>query len=464
MPAVLWALEAALIGCLLAWRYAGLRGLRPRWAAWMLIFASGTAGGIGISSALFFVCRLITTDPLLPMALEILAAAWVLFDLYRRRARAKHTPIKPSAWPFVLAAFLVIALALDTLVISAAWTAIPHGNWDAWAIWNLRARFLAGPATADRAWSPMIEYEHPEYPLLVSGFIARCWTFAGLMTQAAPMAASYLFFLAMLAFGAGGLAVLRDSRLGLLFALALAGTPLIVLEVPAQYADITLACYFMAAIVTMLLDRPALAGLFAGMAAWTKDEGAMFLLIFFLVLAILRREKAKPALAGAAPFVALLVFYKSVLARGTPSLFAQSVPGLAQRLGDPHRYAVVFQAIIGQLKDMFVLGWYHPLWPLLILAVGLGFARAHLRDLLFAGAITAALCVLYFFVYIGTGRDLNWHLSTSLYRLTLHVWPCLMLTVFVALRSVGQPAFLSEPEPSPPPPPVRKKSHKRRAS
>ena len=44
MAAVLWALEAVAIGCLLAWRFAGLRELRPRWAAALLLF--GCVGGL----------------------------------------------------------------------------------------------------------------------------------------------------------------------------------------------------------------------------------------------------------------------------------------------------------------------------------------------------------------------------------------------------------------------------------
>ena len=58
--------------------------------------------------------------------------------------------------------------------MSGAWENNPQGNWDAWSIWNLRARFLAaGGIVAHRAWSPLLSSTHPEYPLLTSAFVAR---------------------------------------------------------------------------------------------------------------------------------------------------------------------------------------------------------------------------------------------------------------------------------------------------
>jgi hypothetical protein len=43
-------------------------------------------------------------------------------------------------------------------------------------------------------------------------------------------------------------------------------------------------------------------------------------------------------------------------------------------------------------------------------------------------------CVTGFFVYVLTGRDLRWHLAASLNRLFVQAWPCLIVTLFAALR------------------------------
>src|SRR5437660_1023992 len=145
------------------------------------------------------------------------------------------------------------------------WAANPFGNWDAWSIWNLHARFLAaGGEFASRAWSSMPE-AHPEYPLLVSAFVARCWAFGNTTSIAVPIATSYLFLLALVAMATGGMALLRSQSLGLLLGLGLLGTPTLLHEVPSQYADIPLACYLAGALVFLLLNRPILAGVLASM-------------------------------------------------------------------------------------------------------------------------------------------------------------------------------------------------------
>jgi hypothetical protein len=79
-------------------------------------------------------------------------------------------------------------------------------------------------------------------------------------------------------------------------------------------------------------------------------------------------------------------------------------------------------------------GWYHPLLPILVLAVTLGFDRERRRDTLFVLSIAAALLAGYFGIYIITTNDLRWQLDTSLYRLLVQVWPIVVIGVFLALR------------------------------
>ncbi len=90
--------------------------------------------------------------------------------------------------------------------------------------------------------------------------------------MAVPAATSYIFFLSLIAMVGGGIMALRGMALGLAAALVLACTPALLREVPAQYADVPVACYMAGALVFVLLDRPWMAGALAGFAAWTKDE------------------------------------------------------------------------------------------------------------------------------------------------------------------------------------------------
>src|SRR5262245_40880453 len=68
----------------------------------------------------------------------------------------------------------------------------PHGWWDAWGNWNLRARFLFRGETH---WTDVLSpyLAHPDYPLLLPGFVAREWKAIGSDTIGVPAAVAFLF-------------------------------------------------------------------------------------------------------------------------------------------------------------------------------------------------------------------------------------------------------------------------------
>ncbi|MGA2119128.1 MAG: hypothetical protein ABSH56_30800 [Bryobacteraceae bacterium] len=450
MTGLVWALEAVLLGCLLVCRFSDLPAIRPAWARLLLIFGAGAAGGIGLVSYLFFLVGVLLGLPVAAIVLELALLAWAAFEVYRRRV-----PVVPSGVDsvrpllfWVAGGSLFLGLALAASAAWTGWDANPQGNWDAWAIWNLRARFLAAPAgLARRAWSPVLgATTHAEYPLLLSSFIGRCWAFGHSFATLVPAATSAIFFLALIALAAGAVAVLRGPTLGLLAALVLVSTPSLLHEIPAQYADVPLACYIAGAIVFALLRRPVLAGIFAGFGAWTKDEGLLFLVVFLAAAAVFRRREALAAIAGALPAAAILTFFKVWLARGNGSLLSTSLPGAGHRIFDIGRYGTVIAAFGRGFLDM-AQGWYHPILPLVVLAAALRFDRERRRDAAFSGAIGAALLMGYFGVYVLTQNDLVWQLQTSLDRLLVQIWPVLVLTAMVALR-VPEAAVLAEPAPA----------------
>jgi len=446
---LIWVVEAILLGCLLVNRFAGLSVVRPAWARWSLICGAGAAVGIGLTSVLFFFCGSLLGMRAAALGIEVAVLAWAGYEVFRRRAPAPQ-PAKKKQTPllvYIAAIGLLVALAMATAAIATSWDANPQGDWDAWAIWNLRARFLAsGGALAQRAWSPVLgRSTHAEYPLLLSSFVARSWAFSHSFSTAVPAATSYAFFLALIALVAGGIAALRGPVLGLLAALALASTPALLHQVPSQYADMPLACYFAGAIVFALLDRPILAGIFAGCAAWTKDEGVLFLAVILAVTAALKRRAVLATLAGAAPAAAVAVIFKMWLARGNAGLLSTSLPGAGKRLADAGRYGVTLAAFGREFTGMGV-GWYHPVLPLIALAVVLRFDRERRRDAAYCGALVGFLLLGYFGVYILTNNDLTWLLQSSLNRVLVQVWPVLVLAGFVALR-VPQSAVIVKPVP-----------------
>ena len=447
MTEALWALAAVALGIALVYRFGRCAAFEPRWAAWLLMLGAGAAAGMGLTSCLFFVCRLAAPAvPRLSLFAELAALAWLGYEIRRTRGVATaSTPAASSPFTPLLMAAALLALAIVTGAMAGAWDANPQGGWDAWSIWNLRARFLAAPGGLPaRAWSPLLSWTHPEYPLLLSGFVARCWVYAGSTSDAAPIATGYLFFLALLAVLVGGVAVWRGRALGIAAGLILLGSPSLLHEAPSQYADIPLACYFAGAILFALLDRPWMAGLFAGLAAWTKDEGALFLLVFLAAVAILRGGRLRAAAAGALPGALLLTIFKFALAPRASTFFGQGGSAMAARLFDSVR---IGQTLTGFGHEVSAMGvqWYHPALPLLALAAALRFDRARRADLLFAGSIAAAMLAGYFAIFLITPFDLAWQLQTSLYRLLAQVWPCVLIAAFAILRA-PESAAIPAPE------------------
>jgi hypothetical protein len=446
VTAVAWLFFAVALGCAMVYRFGRLREFEPRWAAALLVFGAGTAAGIGVTSCLFFVCRVaVPRIPKLSLFVEAAILVWLVYEICRKRERVARTGAavrSPFTLPLALA--MIVALVVATSAMADGWEANPQGGWDAWSIWNLRARFLAEGTQPQRAWAPELTWTHPEYPLLTSAFIARCWTYAGSIGDAAPIATSYLFFIALIAILAGGLAAWRGRSLGLLCGLVLLGSPSFLHEVIAQYADIPLACYLAAATMFLLLDRPLVAGLFAGLAAWTKDEGILFLVVFLTVIAIMRRKHIWQVAAGAIQGAALTAVFKLALAPRVSVIFGGGVSAIVRRAVDPGRIGQVLAAFAHEFGAMG-LGWYHPILPLIALAITLRFERNRQADMLLAGVIPTAMLAGSFCIFLITPFDVKWQLQTTLYRVIVQVWPSLLLFTFSGLCA-PESAALQMPE------------------
>lgn len=434
MTGVLWFIEAILLGCLLVYRYADLGKIPSAPARALLIFGAGTAGGIGLTSILFFLASVLLGSLKLAMALELAVLAGAAYLAFRA---GKYPPAERAGFSWItitLWASLFIALAAATAGMASAWQEIPHGNWDAWATWNLRARYLiSGAGLASRAWSPVLAgVTHIEYPLLVPSFVARCWSLGGTASTAVPAAASYAFFLALVSLVGGAIMALRGTAIGLAAALVLTCTPSLLREVPAQYADVPVACYMAGALAFVLIDRPWMAGIFGGLALWTKNEGWLFFAALLIASAVWKRRAIPRIAAGALPAGLLALAFKLSLPKTTATQLGGSLPGAIHQVGDVNRYAAVLSEFGRGVADMGV-GWYHPILPLAIVMVALGFDRQRRTNAAFSGVVAGVLLAGFFAVYIVTGYNLTWQLQTSLPRLLVQAWPLLVMTAFAGL-------------------------------
>jgi hypothetical protein len=455
---------ALLIGFLLVQVFDPVRKMQPRWAAVVFDAALGAGIGIGLTSIIFFL--LDVAGAASPAAIFGIDIAFVAVLGWRwLKTRSANTPRSDSdavesgfRWTWLLALAFGIALLIVWARLLQTAIALPVGNWDAWALWNLRAKFLAGPAGAWRyALSPLISNSHPDYPLLLSAFVARAWKAGGAVDTIAPSVTALVFFAALIALLVSAVALLRGAASALLAGLVILSTTSLLVWAPSQYADIPLACYYLGTIALIFLDTSAetdrhwallWAGLCTGFAAWTKNEGDAFLvciLVVFFIFTLWQRRmetawsRAKWLLAGAIPGVLLTLWLKFFLAPPVDQLVTQGFSGLA-KLQDLSRYTEVAGAFFNNLLTLGS-GVAHPLILLAILGILLRWQleERYKLPLLIATVALTLVFLSYCGVFLITPYVLAWQVQSSFDRLVLQVWPSFLLVFFVLLRRVADP-------------------------
>jgi len=414
--------------------------------------------GVALGSLFYFVWSVIFTPSgrgmvAIESVLLGVVLAWMLIRRGATRAerpRPVHQVGSKRLW-LAGRVSVVVTVCLGAVLLVANLVRYPHGHWDAWAIWNLRARFLFRAAEHwTDSFSSLLFWSSPDYPLCLPAFIAGAWKYMGYESVLAPMLVAAVFFAATLALLYSAVKGLSGRIPAAVVTVALAGTPLFVSHGASQYADVPLGFFFLATVVFMARhDYGAehsgrwliLAGLAASLAAWTKNEGLLFLTAVFvsrMVVAVWSRGRARPVrdaarlLVGAFPVLVILAGFKLFLAPPSGFFAILNLDQVLEKLADPARYWTVLKAFFNQMS-LFGNGTAP---ALLVAGVVVGFRRTAWRTsgLRSGLAVLALMLVGYFFVYVVTPQNLEWHLRTSIARLLLQLWP---MTLFLFALCLG---------------------------
>ncbi len=409
---------------------------------WHLIWLVATSGSTARPAYVAY-------DFALPMALFLVSRM--------RRAPANDAPAPPlqnlhGRWSrMALAASGLACLGSSAIFLAIQVSAQPHGNWDAWAMWNYKARWFA---LAGASWDRLLTHGapeiHPDYPLLLPLTIARFWLFSeGVPTQVPQVAAAIAGSLTMaLLVGAGW--VFGDVVAAVCAAGALLVMPSFLLQSAWQYADVPLSCFYLGALIAVALGVRrggslrwfTVAGLLAGAALWTKNEGALFAVATVVTVQLVygrpndgsrwTRTRAARVMTGMLPFAFAMTAMK--IHTGAPNdLFAgQSWSTIWPRLTDPSRHIQILRFCSMMARSMFD-------WRALALFAGFVILRGRGSDLRLAGAVGLALALTacgYYAILLITPHDLWWQLSTAGPRLLIQLWPSTVLT-FLLIGSRG---------------------------
>ena len=431
----------------------------------LLKSALSTGFGLGAFSLVFFLALSLSLSILLLFDVLVLAALLGVL-LWRRfrhpaEARAEIPPegeansggrIRPA-----LACAFGVALIGALYASTARAVASPHGSgWDAFAIWNLRARFLFHNTAHWRdAFTALHPWSHPDYPLLLPAAIAHFWNLLGRVSPWVPAAIGLAFTFSTVALLFSGLSILRGRTQAMLGSTLLLATPFFIEQGASQYADVPLGFFVLATIALLCLHQEAaahnsgwlaLAGLAAAFAAWTKNEGLLFFCAIGVsqMMVLIRRagrpspSQAAPMLLAALPVLLVIAYFKLRIAPAG-DLFSGHA-ATVHKLMDLSRYGAILR---WYGKELLRFGHWLLVPGTLLLAayyflvggtVGMK-GEAALRTSLLALGLTLAG---YAVIYLITPYDLYWHLRFSLNRLFLQLWPSAIFLFFMTVRTPEQ--------------------------
>lgn len=422
--------------------------------------------GFGISSCLFFLWLFFFNSSgkgfILMDMISLMGLTAILFCFSKARRSPmyfefnSHLNVGSQIYKTLSISFFsafVVAVGAFILISLGG----PHGGWDAWAIWNMHARFIF--REGDRlkeVISHFPAFSHPDYPLMLPLSITRLWKYMNHETVLIPALLSLLFTFVTVGLLSCPLSIMRSKCQGLLAGLVLLGTSFFIKHGAAQYADVPLGCFFLATLILFCLhgrlqnhnnNLILLAGITAGLSAWTKNEGILFIvsiLIARLVVIISQQgwraylSEMRYFLIGLLPVIAIIIYFKLYIAPPNDLVSAQGLTVTSEKLLDLSRYEQVFTAYG---REAVRLGGRIVNVPFLILYLLILRVTIHSRDKTGITSAFIVLCLMligYFFVYITSPLDLKMHLETSLNRLFLQLWPSLLFVYFMIVTPPEQ--------------------------
>lgn len=422
---------------------ATLAAVEPRWGrgptlpSRLAACAFAAAIGTALAAGLYWIWIVLlrgTGAPYVAVELGVLLALLAVACLRRAPSGTvpRHATDRAAAAAWLAGAVLVLtAVALTSSHVSRT----PYGAWDAWAMWNMKAKFLYH-AHAD--WSLIFGEVggHGDYPLLLPLTVARTWCYMGTDAQWGAQLTTVVFTGLTASLMLTGMAMLRGplaAAVGLALWLSM---PLTRTTLGLQYADAPLAGWMIGACLCAALswERSAerrgwllATGALAAAAAWTKNEGAIFCVAMLLSLSVmlLRDEKRRAwrhiaiLWAAALPLLACLAWMKLRYAGGSYFVEAHSVEQALAYAADPERHAHILR-----LWRSIVTHTTGGRWVWIFAAVWLA-----LRGMQVRGAVVLWLALIavqlgaYYVAYAITPADLRWQLATSASRVLFHVTP-----------------------------------------
>jgi hypothetical protein len=412
----------------------------------LLKFFLGGGLGLGVSSQILFY-QLLFGDKLNRGLVVLIHAALLIFLTLKIIKIYKHTWAKRFIRfdPKIFRPMGALILFFVPVWIFAK--LYPYGGWDAWQVWNFKAKFiLLGENHWRNMFDPALWRTSPHYPLFLPLVNVWGWILAEDPSPFVPMFTAILFTFLTVGVLFSGLREITDKRLSVLPALLLVSLPSFVQSAASQYSDITCGYYLLAAVFCLtyghtekIKEFTFLSGLFLGFLTFTKNEGALAAIIltglaFPYILWADKSEKLwnltqlRALLAGICLTAIPSFLFEIIYSPGNQTF----INGLlsADEPSNIYRLKMIFSFFLVEL----VSDKWQGLWLLLGIGLLLSKGTCFNRGIRIIPIFLASyLLIIFLYYYVNTYFDITWWLAVTLNRVLFAILPTAVFWVFGSL-------------------------------
>ena len=312
----------------------------------------------------------------------------------------------------------------------------PYGGWDAWALYDMKARFLFLGGAHWKNLFALHWHTQPSYPLLLSSIYTLAWGMIGTNSFQAPVITAVMFTVSCCGLLFSGVARYSNIGLGFIFLILLLTTPFFIIHGLSQYADIVVAYYLLASVITIIIslresrkDFAFLSGLFLGFLSFTKNEGIIMMSILVVITSVYLFSKRFSDKRSKKIFIPLLIgscfcllttgIFKTFFAPPNSDIVPFSLKTTYQFL-NIDGIVLITRSMI---EEVVSYKWGN-VWFVIFFILLISFHKVFYKE----AAVLTCFFIFYFtalfMVYLTTiNFDLSWRLSRTLSRIFHYLLP-----------------------------------------
>ena len=346
--------------------------------------------------------------------------------------------------PTVYGYLMMICFALIIGIYYYIANVHPHGEWDAWAMWNMKMKFLILSQTPlEDILTNLSWHTHPDYPLLLP--LMNVWLNSFSLTHMlyVPLLTALILTISCITFVYIGLSFFIKKGPSFLAAILLGCHPYFAFGSTQQYADILIALFLLMSLICFYLlatdNSPSIAilsGMILGFLTFSKNEGLVFAILLSIII-LIRLWQLRRNHNTRLPYYVL--FLISLLLTSLPTIIfkcflappnSDILPNVSQtglQMINIERLSIILNYVGNEIIHK---KWCY-IWILLLMMVVTKLFKFFKKDTIWITLFFFVYFVIIIFIYlISTQVRLNWWIPFSLPRIYFYMLPAIIFHVF----------------------------------